>query len=87
LERRGFSSSLGVLKAAEGGKSSMKQFINVFLAFLGIGFIVAAFKTRGFVSRSWNGSGPIHPITTIGRVIIFLTGLAALLAAVGIISK
>jgi uncharacterized membrane protein len=65
----------------------MKQFINVFLAFLGVVFMVAAFKTRGLVSRGWNGSGPIHPITTVGRVIIFLTGVAALLAAVGVISK
>lgn len=50
-------------------------------------FIVVAFKTRGFVSRGWKGSGPIRPITTIGRVIIFLTGVAVLLAAVGVISK
>jgi uncharacterized membrane protein len=58
----------------------MKQFINVFMALLGVVFMVAAFKTRGLVSRSWNGSGPVHPITTTGRVIIFLTGVAALLA-------
>ena len=65
----------------------MKQFMNVFMAFLGVAFMIAAFKTRGFVSRGWKGSGPIHPITKAGRVIIFLTGVAALLAAVGVIPK
>jgi hypothetical protein len=65
----------------------MKQFTNLFMAFLGVIFMVAAFKTRGFVSRGWKGSGPIHPITTTGRVIIFLIGVAALLAAAGVILK
>ena len=57
------------------------------MAFLGAAFMIAAFKTRGLVGRGWKGSGPIHPITKTGRVIIFLTGVAALLAAVGVISK
>jgi hypothetical protein len=65
----------------------MKQFTNVFMAFLGVVFMVAAFKTRGFISRGWKTGDPIHPITTIGRVIIFLGGVAAVLAAVGVISK
>lgn len=65
----------------------MKQFINVFMAFLGVMFVIAAFKTNGFISRGWKKGDSIIPITTTGRVIIFLTGVAALLAAIGIISK
>jgi hypothetical protein len=65
----------------------MKQFINVFLALLGVVFMIAAFKTRGFVLGRSRSTTDLRPITMAGRVIIFLTGLAALLAAVGIISK
>jgi hypothetical protein len=65
----------------------MKRLLDVLIALLGLAFIVGAFKTRGFVGRGWKGSGPIHPITATGRVIIFLVGVAALLAAFGIISK
>jgi hypothetical protein len=65
----------------------MKQFINVLLAFLGVVFMVAAFRTRGLVSRGWKAGDPVHPITTAGRVIVFLIGVVTLLAAVGVISK
>jgi hypothetical protein len=65
----------------------MKQFMNIFIALLGVVFVVAAFRTRGLVGRGWNGRGPIHPITTAGRVIIVLIGVAALLAAIGVIPK
>ncbi len=65
----------------------MKLFIDIFLVFLGVAFMIAAFKTDGLVTRRWKPGDPIHPITTTGRVIVFLTGVAALLAAVGIISK
>jgi hypothetical protein len=68
-------------------RSSMEQFTNVLLAVLGVGFMVAAFKTTGLVSRGWKLGDPVHPITRAGRIIIFLTGVAALLAAVGVISK
>jgi hypothetical protein len=61
--------------------------LDIFMAILGIDFMVAAFKTRGFIHRSWREGDPIVPITKIGRVIIFLVGVAALLAAFGIISK
>jgi hypothetical protein len=60
---------------------------NGLLVVLGIIFMIAAFKTRGFVPRWWKGKGPIHPITRTGRVILFLVGLSAILAAFGIISK
>ncbi len=65
----------------------MNRVTNVLLIILGVLFMIAAFKTRGFVSRRWKKDGPIHPITRTGRVIIFLVGLSALLAAFGIMSK
>ena len=65
----------------------MNLFTDITLAVLGVVFMVAAFKTDGFVTRGWKPGDPIHPITTTGRVIVFLTGGAAFLAAVGLISK
>jgi uncharacterized membrane protein len=65
----------------------MKIAINIVMAILGVMFMIAAFKTKGFITRGWREGDPIHPITTAGRVIIFLTGASALLAALGIISK
>lgn len=65
----------------------MHQFTNILLVIIGVVFMVAAFKTKGLATRRWDHSGPVHPITTAGRVIIFLTGVVALLAAVGVISK
>ena len=65
----------------------MQLFTNVLLALLGIVFMVAAFKTTGLVGRGWKAGDPVHPITTTGRVIIFLIGVVAMLAAVGVISK
>jgi uncharacterized membrane protein len=68
-------------------KSGVNRLTNGLLIILGVLFMIAAFKTRGFVPRWWRGKGPIHPITRTGRVIIFLTGVAAILAAFGVISK
>jgi hypothetical protein len=66
----------------------VKLFINVALSILGVLFMIAAFKTRGFVSRGWRKGDPIiAPTTTAGRVILFLAGVSALLAAIGVLSK
>ena len=65
----------------------MKQFVDIFLAILGVVFMIGALKTRGFTSRGWKKGDPIHPITTTGRVILFPIGVASLLASLGVISK
>jgi len=87
VERGRPSSPLGRLRTAEGGKSGSVKPLNIFMAILGVAFMVAAFKTRGFTHRSWREGDPIAPITQIGRVIIFLVGVSVVLAALGIISK
>jgi uncharacterized membrane protein len=66
---------------------AMQQLTNILLAVIGVLFMLAAFKTTGFVGRGWKAGDPVHPITTTGRVIIFLIGVVASLAAVGVISK
>jgi hypothetical protein len=65
----------------------VKLFINVALSILGVLFMIAAFKTRGLVSRGWREGDPIVPISKAGRVILFLVGVSAILAAIGVISK